>query len=91
VSGAAAALLLVTSLAAAGVLLARRRRAPGVAPLAVALRQPLGKESGVAVVRWRGEELLVGYGTGGVVRLAAALVGDGRGAGPGQPGPELQR
>lgn len=67
----AAAVLVLLALLAAGVVLARRRSSPAVeAPLAVRLRLSLGKESGVAVLRFGDEELLVGYGTAGVVRLA---------------------
>ena len=64
--------LLVALLAVAGVLVRRRALTGGPPPLVLRLRQPLGKESGVAVVRWGDEELLVGYGSAGVVRLAGA-------------------
>ena len=75
----AAAVLLLLALLAAGVVLARRRSSPGVEPLlGVRIRQPLGKESGVAVVRWGREELLVGYGTAGVVRLAGGVAPEER-------------
>jgi hypothetical protein len=75
----AAAVLLLLALLAAGVVVARRRSSPGAEPvLTVRLRQPLGKESGVAVVRWGQEELLVGYGTAGVVRLAGGIAPEGR-------------
>lgn len=71
-NAAAAALLVLSILAGAAVLIARHRKHPGPAPLVLILRQPLGKESGVAIVRWRDEELVIGYGTAGVVRLAGA-------------------
>jgi hypothetical protein len=70
VTAAATAILLVALLAAAA-LLARRRGAAGPPPLLLLHRQPLGKESGVAVVRFGGEELLVGYGAAGVVPLTS--------------------
>jgi hypothetical protein len=71
VSAAAAAVLLV-ALAGAATVLARRRAAAGPPPILVVHRQPLGKESGVAVLRCGDEELLVGYGAAGVVRLTPA-------------------
>ena len=70
-SAAAGALLVLGGLAAALVLARRRAAAPPRAELALEARVPLGKDAGVAVVRWRGRELLVGYGPGGVSSLAA--------------------
>ena len=68
-TGAAAALLLVSLLFALAVLV-RRGRAPPVEPrLAITTRQPLGKDSGVALLRCNGRDLLVGYGTSGVTLL----------------------
>ena len=76
-NAAAAAILLVALLGAAAVL-ARRRGGGGPPPVLLLHRQPLGRESGVAVVRFAGEELLVGYGSAGVVPLTRARSGEDR-------------
>lgn len=67
-SAALGALLVVGGLAAALAIV--RRRGPRMPPaIAVEARIPLGKESGVALVRFGGRELLVGYGSAGVSAL----------------------
>jgi hypothetical protein len=67
VQGAAAAAVVV------GLLFARRKLrqggVPGVPALEVRERRALGRDSGVAVVRWQGREILVGYGSSGVVAV----------------------
>jgi hypothetical protein len=77
--GAAAALRTGAALALlAGVLaLVRIRRPRGDArrPLSVEDREPLGRDSGVALVRAGGERVLVGWGREGV-RMVARLRGD---------------
>jgi hypothetical protein len=70
-SATAGALLVLGGLAAALVLARRRAAAAPRAGLALEARVPLGKDAGVAVVRWRERELLVGYGPGGVSALAS--------------------
>lgn len=64
----AAALLAV---AGAGSLLLRRRAREGrpAAPLRLEARAPLGRDSGVAVVRLGDDRVLVGYGRDGVRAL----------------------
>jgi hypothetical protein len=72
VSAAAGALLVVCALAAALVLV-RRRAGPAIQPpVAVLHRQPLARDCGLALVRWDGRELLVGYAAGGVTLVAGA-------------------
>lgn len=72
----AAAVVALLALAAAVV---RRHRSPRRSPAALELegRAWLGRDSGVAVVRARGESLLVGFGRDGV-RLLSRLGRDGR-------------
>jgi hypothetical protein len=70
VNAAAGALLVLAALAAAAALVRRRRAAGPVEPVAIPFRAPMGKECGVALVRWAGRELLVGYGPAGVVLVA---------------------
>ena len=67
----AAAVLGILALAAA---LARRRRVPqaGPAVLEVQSRTWLGRDAGIALIRARGESLLVGFGRDGV-RLVTRL------------------
>jgi flagellar protein FliO/FliZ len=66
--GAARALALLGALALAAAAL-RREPAAG-RTLAVAARQPLGKDCGLAVVDLPGRRVLVGWGAAGVALLA---------------------
>ena len=75
-SAAAAAALLVAAVLAAAVAVVRRRVTTAERPLRVVDRLPLGKESGVALVRCQGRELLVGYGASGVVHLDTTVAGE---------------
>jgi hypothetical protein len=75
---AVAAALALGGLVAAAAWLRRRGTASDPAPLALRARQPLGKDSGVAVVAFAGRELLVGYGAAGVTLVAAAAAGEER-------------
>jgi flagellar biogenesis protein FliO len=69
---AAAALVVVAALLYARRRLVLGRSAVAAPSLEVRARQPLGRESGVAVVFWDGREILVGYGASGVTGLLAS-------------------
>ena len=73
-TGSALLAMAVLALLAGGSLLARRRlsRLPAARALEIADRTHLSREAGVALVRARGEFLLVGWGREGV-RLVARL------------------
>jgi hypothetical protein len=74
VTASAVAAAAVVALLASGAVLARRRlsRHPGPGDLEVADRALLARDAGVALVRARGELLLVGWGRDGV-RLVARI------------------
>lgn len=67
---AARAALAVVAIAAAAAALRAGPRAGGPPAIAVAARQPLGRDAGVAVVEAGGLRLLVGFGADGVRVLA---------------------
>lgn len=75
VQGAAAAAVVV------GLLFARRKLrqggVPGAPKLEILERRALGRDSGVAVVRWQGREILVGYGSSGVAAVDKDLPAPG--------------
>ncbi len=73
-TGSALLATAVLALLAGGAVLARRRlsRLPGPRDLEIADRAPLSRETGIALVRARGDLLLVGWGREGV-RLVARV------------------
>lgn len=73
-TASAVAAMSIVALLAAGAVLARRRlsRDPGPRDLEIEDRVLLAREAGMALVRARGESLLVGWGRDGV-RLVAHL------------------
>jgi flagellar biogenesis protein FliO len=78
VTGSALLATTVLALLAGGSLLLRRRlsRLPSMRALEIADRTHLSREAGIALVRARGEILLVGWGRDGV-RLVARLGREG--------------
>jgi flagellar protein FliO/FliZ len=76
---ATAAMGVVTLLGGAAMAIRRRPSAPAAGPLRVEARQPLGHDSGVALVEAGGRRLVVGFAPAGV-----SLVAD-LGAAAGEP------
>jgi hypothetical protein len=74
VTGSAVAAAAVVALLAAGAVLARRRfgRRPSPRDLVIEDQAMLARDAGVALVRARGEVLVVGWGRDGV-RLVARV------------------
>ncbi|HET7752397.1 MAG TPA: flagellar biosynthetic protein FliO [Anaeromyxobacteraceae bacterium] len=69
----AAAVAILAALVYARRQLRRNGGSPLTAELDVCQRRSLGRESGVAVVRWNRREILIGYGSAGVVPLADSI------------------
>ena len=65
----AAALIIVAALLYAQHRLRRGAGPAGAAALVVLERRLLGRDAGVAVVRWHGRSVLVGFGAAGVTTL----------------------